>query len=325
MRLPNSYGSITKLSGKRRRPWMVRVTTEMVFNEETKKYRQKQTPLGYYATKAEAIQALADYNHDPYDLNGSQITFDEIFQKIEFTESTKRNYNAAYKYLNPVSDYSIRSIKPAQLQDCINECQTGQQPLIKTICRRVYNYALMHEYVDRDISQMLTAHGKETQIQRDIFTHDEVEELWTMTSNWWVKITLILLYSGMRTKELRTVELEMIDFDNEWVDFTKGKNKFSIRGIPIHSRVLPLLRDYVINGGNLYGYTHSNLNRCLKEYHGHRAHDTRHTFTTRMRECGVDQLTVKRLLGHTPSDITERVYTHISPDELKEAISKLEY
>ena len=67
---------------------MVRVTTEMTFDEETKKYRQKQTPLGYYATKAEAIQALADYNHDPYDLNGSQITFDEIFQKIEFTEST---------------------------------------------------------------------------------------------------------------------------------------------------------------------------------------------------------------------------------------------
>ena len=117
----------------------------------------------------------------------------------------------------------------------------------------------------------------------------------------------------------------MIDFDNAWIDFTKGKNRFSVRGIPVHSRILPLLKDYVINGGNLYGYSHSNLNKYLNEFHGHRAHDTRHSFTSRMRECGVDQLTIKRLLGHTPSDITERVYTHISPEELKEAVDKLEY
>lgn len=304
---------------------MVRVTTEMVFNEDTKKYRQKQKPLGYYATKQEAIKALADYNQDPYDLDGLQVTFDEIFQKLEFTESMKRNYLAAYKFLDPVYGCSIKSIKPAQLQDCIDSCHTTQQPLIKTICRRVYNYAMMHEYTDKDISQFLIAHSKETEIVRELFTHDEVEELWSLKDNWWAKVTLMLLYSGMRTKELRTIEIEMIDFDNAWLDMTKGKNKFSIRGIPIHKRVLPIFKDYVINGGNLYGYSHAALNKALNEFHGHRAHDCRHTFTTRMRELKVDHLTIKRLVGHTPSDITERVYTHISAEELTEAINLLEY
>ena len=325
MRFPNSYGSITKLSGSRRRPWMVRVTTEMVFNEDTKKYRQKQKPLGYYATKQEAIKALADYNDDPYDLDGLQVTFDEIFQKLEFTESMKRNYLAAYKFLDPVYGCSIKSIKPAQLQDCIDSCQTTQQTLIKTICKRVYNYAMMHEYVDKDISQYLTAHSKETEIVRELFTHDEVEELWQMTDHWWVKVTLMLLYSGMRTKELKQIELEMVDFDNAWLDLTMGKNKFSVRGLPIHKRTLPLFRDYIINGGNLYHYSHAALNKALNKFHGHRAHDTRHTFTTRMRELKVDHLTIKRLVGHTPSDITERVYTHISAEELTEAINLLEY
>ena len=304
---------------------MVRVTTEMVFNKDTKKYRQKQKPLGYYATKQEAIKALADYNDDPYDLDGLQVTFDEIFQKLEFTESMKRNYLAAYKFLDPVYGCSIKSIKPAQLQDCIDSCQTNQQTLIKTICKRVYNYAMMHEYVDKDISQYLTAHSKETEIVRELFTHDEVEELWQMTDHWWVKVTLMLLYSGMRTKELKQIELEMVDFDNAWLDLTMGKNKFSVRGLPIHKRTLPLFRDYIINGGNLYHYSHAALNKALNEFHGHRAHDTRHTFTTRMRELKVDHLTIKRLVGHTPSDITERVYTHISAEELTEAINLLEY
>ena len=146
-----------------------------------------------------------------------------------------------------------------------------------------------------------------------------------MTDHWWVKVTLMLLYSGMRTNELKQIELEMVDFDNAWLDLTMGKNKFSVRGLPIHKRTLPLFKDYIINGGNLYHYSHAALNKALNEFHGHRAHDTRHTFTTRMRELKVDHLTIKRLVGHTPSDITERVYTHISAEELTEAINLLEY
>lgn len=325
MKLPNKFGGISKLPGNRRKPYCARITTGWIYDEEKRKKKQIQKVVGYYRTKKEALAALVDYNRDPYDLDIITVTFDEIYQKVDFPESTKKNYEAAYKYLLPVSDKPIRSIKPAQLQDCVNACKTTQQILIKTICKRVYHHALMHEYVDRDISQLVVAHSKATEIEREIFTHDEIEELWTMTDEWWVKVTLILLYSGMRTKELRTVELEMIDFDNKWLDIPLAKNKFSVRGIPLHERILPLIRDYIINGGNLYGFAHSTLNKALGEFHGHRAHDCRHTFTTRMRECGVDHLTIQRLLGHAPSDITYKVYTHISQDELTEAIGKLEY
>lgn len=325
MRQANGTGSITKLKGKRRRPWMVRVTTGWEFDENGLRVKQNQKPLGYYATRQEAIKALADYNHDPYELDGMQVTFDECFKNIEFTDATYKHYLNAYKYLKSVSDKPIKTIKPAQLQDCVNLCTDSQQPLVKTICKRVYNYAMMHEYVDKDLSQLLTAHTKEVEIEREIFTHDEIEELWTMTDEWWVKVVLILLYSGLRTKELRTIEIEMIDFDDKWLDIVLAKNKSSVRGIPIHERIAPLLKDYIINGGNLYGYSHGNLNKYLNTFHGHRAHDARHTFTTRLRECGVDHLTIQRLLGHTPSSITERVYTHISKEELQDAIAKLSY
>ena len=34
MRLPNSYGSVTKLSGNRRKPYMVRITAEPEYDEQ---------------------------------------------------------------------------------------------------------------------------------------------------------------------------------------------------------------------------------------------------------------------------------------------------
>lgn len=57
MKLPNNYGSITKLSGNRRRPFMVRKSLD-----------GKQLVIGYFESKEKALQALADYNRQPDEL-----------------------------------------------------------------------------------------------------------------------------------------------------------------------------------------------------------------------------------------------------------------
>lgn len=327
MRQANGYGSITKLKGKRRRPWMVRVTTGWEFDEQGMKVKQTQKPLGYYATRQEAIKALADFNNDPFIYDGLTITFGEIWEhvlKTDIPEASARNYIAAYKYLEPITNMPIKDIKADHMQKCIDACQNSQQNMIKICCHKIYKYALKKELTVKNPSKFLTVQPYETQMEREIFTHDEIETLWN-THEWWAKVTLMLLYTGMRTKELREIELEMVDFDNAWLDLEFGKNKYSVRGIPIHEKVLPLFRDYLINGGNLYGFAHSTLNKYLNKLNGHRAHDCRHTFTTRMREVKVDHVTIQRLLGHKPDDITYQVYTHISREELSDAICKLIY
>ena len=106
MRLPNGYGSVKKLSGKKRRkPYGVYVTTgfemtpsvpDIVFlkdilsenlyeqvQAEYYAYKAKQPPvakqlqqcIGYYETRAEAMIALAEYNKKPFDINNKNITF----------------------------------------------------------------------------------------------------------------------------------------------------------------------------------------------------------------------------------------------------------
>lgn len=304
---------------------MVRITVSWSSDPETHKSKQIQKVLGYYAKRDEAIKALADYNHAPFDLDNRKVTFADVYSKVTFPEASAKNYKAAYRYLKDIADMPLVTIKAAHMQECIDGCHTTQQNMIKTVCRKVFEYALRNEITDRNPAQYLTAITKKAEIDRKMFTHDEVEELWELSEYWWAKVTLMLLYSGMRTKELRCVPIENIRPDLRWLDLAAAKNEASVRGMPLHERTVPLFCDYIENGGNLYGWSHGYLNKYLMDFHGHRAHDCRHTFATRMREIGTDELVIKRLLGHTPSDITQRIYTHLTREELTAAIDQLAY
>lgn len=330
MKNPNGYGCVSKLSGKRRRPWIVRVTTGFDFDDIKLKHTQIMKPIGYYATRVEALQALAAYNNDPFDVDVLNVTFRECFEKAskDFTEGRRNNYMAAFKFLEPIADIPIRQIKAPQMQACIDACQTSQQGEIKTVCHKVYHYARVAEIVDKDPSALLHSVKKETEIERVPFTADEIAQF-DNTNEWYNKVTMILLYTGMRTKELRTLQphnCHLDDPDGAWIELDVAKNQTSKRRIPIHTHIQPIFKDYMDAGSNLYGYTHNAYNNNLKKSPGgHTAHDARHTFATRMRQCGCDPLVLQELLGHAKKSITEKVYTHLTLDELRQAIALLNY
>ena len=56
MKLPNGYGSVTKLSGNRRKPYLARVTLGWITDEQTGKTVQNRVPLGTFKTKKEALR-----------------------------------------------------------------------------------------------------------------------------------------------------------------------------------------------------------------------------------------------------------------------------
>ena len=65
MKLPNGYGSVTKLTGNRRKPYMARICKGDVYDGKLQDFKPKRIVLGYYATKKDALKALAesDYSH----------------------------------------------------------------------------------------------------------------------------------------------------------------------------------------------------------------------------------------------------------------------
>ena len=83
MKLPNSYGSVIKLSGKRRKPYAVRISK--LVQDENGNVKRKYTYLGYFSKPEMAYTFLAEYN------NGSVVpehmkytdspTFAEMYEK----------------------------------------------------------------------------------------------------------------------------------------------------------------------------------------------------------------------------------------------------
>ena len=57
MKLPNGYGSVYKLSGNRRNPWVACVT--IGYNKETR--NQERRVIGYFPNKPKALNSSASF------------------------------------------------------------------------------------------------------------------------------------------------------------------------------------------------------------------------------------------------------------------------
>ena len=103
MKLPNGYGSVYKLPGKRRCPYRAIVTERWLFDVETGKKQIRKT-IGYYETKNKALEALAEYNKSPFDLESSKITLQEVYDRWSaehfptVSESNIKNQSRRFKW-----------------------------------------------------------------------------------------------------------------------------------------------------------------------------------------------------------------------------------
>lgn len=121
MRLPNGFGSVYKLKGNRRNPYMV-VLTKGYVRAECNIKREK-VILGYYPTKKKALHALADYHENPYDIKTHTITFAELYErwsdehfKTLKNKSAIRTYTAAFNHSEPLHNMRFKDIRPNHLE-----------------------------------------------------------------------------------------------------------------------------------------------------------------------------------------------------------------
>lgn len=66
------------------------------------------------------------------------------------------------------------------------------------------------------------------------------------------------------------------------------------------------------------------FNKINKKLHlTHKPHDTRHTFITRAKSAKMDEYILKLIVGHEIDDVTEKVYTHRTMEELRYEMEKV--
>ena len=65
MKLANGVGTVYKLSGNRRNPYIVRKTVGWDIDTETGKRKQQYITIGYATTRATGLEEVMDYNKNP--------------------------------------------------------------------------------------------------------------------------------------------------------------------------------------------------------------------------------------------------------------------
>lgn len=333
MRQPNGYGSVTKLTGSRRKPWMVRVTCNKEYDPEKKTYKYKRMVLGYYKTKAEALSALGVYNANPYNLDHDSLTFREIWEQIrdqvKASENRKKVYETDFnKYLTSIADMPIKTTKTAQLQKVFDDCEHGYSTKsnIRVVLRHIYNYALENDIVNKDYLQFVKFEQEATMLEREVYTTEEIENICKHQGEIFYDVTIILLHTGMRITELLDLKKDNVNLLDKTISITKAKNKYSIREIPVHDAVFHILKRYVEEStDDIFSISTKKYYYFVKTVLEHRPYDCRHTFATRANELNLNKIIIQTIMGHKLDSILEEYYIHLKMDDLREAMNKVEY
>lgn len=350
-KLPNGYGSVVKLSGNRRKPYLVRKTNGWHYDKEKDKQIQDFIIVGYAATKAEGLQMLAEYNNNPFDTKAAKMTFDDVYEewsKRKFptvSDSNVKGYTAAYKTCGTLYNKVFKDLKLVDLQNVIDTCGKNFPTLkkIKVLFNQLYDYALKNDICNKDYSSYVDViqykDRNPNKFDRNKFSQDEINLIWEQKDDKYYQIVLMLLYNGVRISELLDLKKENVHLGEQYFDVICSKTDNGIRKVPIADKVLPFYQSWYDSAPDCEYLLHTEDEKHFKyrNYYdsyfqplmeqlkiSRTPHCCRHTCISLLAESGVSQTIIKMIVGHSGAmTLTEKVYTHFDMKELVNAINQI--
>ena len=325
MKNPNRYGTVTRLSGNRRRPFIVKEGMS-----------GKQKPIGYTATREEGLMLLAQYNSNPWNIEQDRLTFSELYRLwmrqrgCRLGQSTQNAMQTAYTHCTELEAIKYRQLKAWHMQNCIDTCGCGYatQGQIRSLFRHLDRFALELDIIPRGYSELLTT-DPVAPAQKTVFSEGEILKIHRNAEMPWADSLLFLLYTGFRLSEMPNLRVELSDFAGGTLSggtkTAAGKN----RVIPIHPAILPIVKRRAADSVSGYLFEYSDKHISGTQYRRfwnalmedlemrHTPHECRHTFRSRLDSAGANKVCIDRLMGHTSPGTGERIYTHKTIEELR--------
>ena len=340
MRRANGTGSVVKLSGNRRKPFAVRITTGW-----TDKGYPIYEILDYVETREKGLQILDEYNRNPYDVNLHNATFNELheawqnspqYQKL--SGGLKHNCKTGYNYCKDIGNKRYKDLRVDDFQGCINKASdksSATQGHIKNLFYHLDRYAYGHQVITHMYYSLLTIDPPHP-AKKIPFTDKEIQIVKDNLDYPWADIALTMLYGGWRIGEVRELLTANVDLDNEIIQggikTAAGKDRI----VPIHPVILPIIKKRVeLNNKYLFGKNDKRFSQCrvYGSWHDlmdhlqimrHTPHECRHTFRTRLDNANANQVCIDLLMGHASKSIGQRVYTHKTLEQLRKTILLLD-
>lgn len=291
--------------------------------------------------------ALSEYNSSPYDISKETITFAEVYKKWSkehfkrVSDSSIERYGNAYrKYCKSLYKMRFKDIRLTHLQGVIDDCGMNHptRASIKTLFNVLFKFAMKNDIIEKDYAQYVDVGKREGISNRRPFTQEEIDKLFKHVNDIdYTDTILIMIYTGLRIGELLDIKIENVHLDKRYMvggmKTEAGKN----RVIPINKKIEPFIKKYYEeNKDKTYLITNAfgrqmqysnyrrekwdNIMEKMQFDEVHRPHDARHSFASIMDSANANKLCIKRIMGHASPDITDKVYTHKTIEELIEAV-----
>lgn len=357
--LPNGFGQISEIKNRNlRKPFRAMITVGK--NENGRPICKPLKPISYFPTYNDAYAALVAYNKNPYDLD-SCITAEELYEKWtneyfnKISDSHQSTIKWAWRRCAELHKMRVIDIRARHIKGCIdNNPGASLKNQIKSLWNNMLDYAVEYELVDRNyartfkLSEDVFKDINTTKKEHIAFSDEEMRILWEHVDDTpYVDMLLVQCYSGWRPQELGLIELKNIDLDQMILTGGLKTQSGKDRKVPIHSRIAKLVKNNYdkamkLKSEYLFNYTdpertNSSTKFTYPRYQtvfskicnnlgldsNHRPHDGRVHFVTAAKKYKVDEYAIKYIVGHSITDLTEKVYTKRELQWLREEIEKI--
>lgn len=344
----NGMGSVYRLQGNRRKPWVACVTKSI--SQEDGGYKQKRKIIGYYETEEMAEFSLWNYNKNPVLFDEIQkfgaITFETVYQEWSnmkyrcISQNAINGYKAAYGKCEAIWHTKIAELKTIHFQRIMDESQLSlaSDLKLKSLMVLVCEYAMQNDIINKNYAKYVIINKKdETPDIHKPFTEKELDTLFAHDDLPMVDSILIMIYTGFRVSELFAIKHDDVDLRTMTIcggnKTQAGKN----RVVPIHERIQEYIMNYYDQNNaylicdletgekiNYHTYRNTYFDKIMNMLSmNHLPHDCRHTFATRLNNAGANTTSIRKLIGHASYATTEKIYTHKDIGQLRRAIYSL--
>lgn len=324
----NGTGSITKLSGNRKKPWAARKNNILV---------------GTYATRGEALKALERLT-DANVTERFNMTFAEIYEawlpehSRMIGASGRGSYKTAYTNCKELHAKVFRTIRHSDFQSVIIRLEDDGKS--KSTCEKVLQlfgqlseWAIMEEIIQTNHARTCTIAAEQKSV--GLVIPDEAIQRIQASKLPAAKIALLLLSTGCRPADLFTAKREDC-YDTYFISGSKteaGKARIipvDTLGLEAYADLLhrsqgkPLLIDGYNGNHNYSNYAKRDWKKLSDEAHleAYTPYDCRHTYITNAKRAGLDPQILRRIVGHADLSTTDKYYTHTDKDDILSAVSQ---
>lgn len=323
----NGTGTVYKLQGRRRMPWVA---------------AKDKVVIGYYETKADATKAL-NRLEDKTVSDRFNMTFEEVYQEWKkehfksLGESGKEQYERAFKLFEPLHKRKFRDLRKTDYQPIIDNRSDRKRSTVekdKQLITQMSEWAISEDIMTTNFASYVKINAESAEDERTIFSDGDIKKLKSDNSET-AKIILMLIYTGMRIGELFSMPV------------SKYHETYCIGGEKTKAgkdRIIPIMpegREYfsyfveradgklVLSG---YSGSHDIHNFRSRDYYPllerlgierKVPHCTRHTFISNAVKSKMQPEILQKIVGHADYSTTVDSYTHIDKETLIKAAEKI--